>query len=176
MDARSRLLSSFGGILVVDVLTRPPLGSPRALVALAGKQLNTDSVWVFGPDDLPKNPPYPIGSDVLILGFGLHELCGIHASLGWDQPENMIDLRIEFRLFTNDGRKQPIDPFLKDRPDGIGKGVALALNKIAIDLRIHRQGLFQPLCPRRFALLSKQLVQLHVTRQFHGSKKHLVTP
>jgi DNA polymerase I len=52
-------------------------------------------------DEFGSEPPYPTGSDVLVVAYYASAEIGCHLALGWPVPERVLDLFTEFRNHTN---------------------------------------------------------------------------
>jgi hypothetical protein len=48
-----------------------------------------------------KRPPYPIGAGSLFVAFNAVAELTCHLSLGWEMPQRVMDLLVEFRWLTN---------------------------------------------------------------------------
>jgi DNA polymerase I len=81
---------------------------PVCLVAHELYSARTIRLW---EDELSGclEPPYPIGADSLFVCYYSPAELGFHLALGWSLPVRILDLWLEFRLFTN-GKRQEDDP------------------------------------------------------------------
>lgn len=73
---------------------------PVCLVAHELRSGRTHRVW---EDELRRLrvPPYPTGSDSLLVAYYASAEVGCHLALGWPLPANVLDLHAEFRNLTN---------------------------------------------------------------------------
>jgi DNA polymerase I len=55
---------------------------------------------------LLSNPPFDQGDGTLYVAFDASKHMGCHLSLGWDSPDHLLDLYVEFRNYTN-GKPSP---------------------------------------------------------------------
>ncbi|QEG36314.1 DNA polymerase [Bythopirellula goksoeyrii] len=74
---------------------RPKVHCLVAHELLSGKRLR---LWV---DELGRNPPFSTGSDVLFVAYFASAELGCYLSLGWEMPQRLLDLFVEFRCLTN---------------------------------------------------------------------------
>jgi hypothetical protein len=81
---------------------------PVCLVARGLLSRRTIRLW---QNQLGKDPPYPVGRDVLFVSFAADAELSCHLVLGWPLPRHILDLRIEFRRAIN---TTPQHPSFKD--------------------------------------------------------------
>ena len=99
----------FGSVWVVVVAVSAGPGERLEPLALAAKDFGTGSLIEIGVPKLygVRRPPYPTGSQALLITIGAHEVIACHLALGWRVPERIVDLMVEFRNVTN-GERRPI--------------------------------------------------------------------
>jgi hypothetical protein len=49
--------------------------------------------------------PFSVGPDTLVVAFAAAAEMSVFRVLGWEAPENILDLYTEYRVLTNDGKK-----------------------------------------------------------------------
>jgi DNA polymerase I len=75
-------------------------------VCVCAKDLRTGQEWRLWQDQLGPEPPFPIGSDSVVIAYYASAEMGVFKALGWRQPVYLLDLFTEFRARTN-GRSLP---------------------------------------------------------------------
>jgi DNA polymerase I len=70
-------------------------------VCLVGRELRSNRVVRVWRDGFGRSPPYPIGSDSLVVAYYASAEISCHLALGWPVPERVLDLFTEFRNCTN---------------------------------------------------------------------------
>jgi len=73
---------------------------PRPLCMVA-KELRTGETWRLWRGEFDAAPPFPVGSDVLIVAYYASAELGCFRALGWPTPARILDLFAEFRNLTN---------------------------------------------------------------------------
>jgi hypothetical protein len=93
---------SFREIVAVDFEFQSPDGErPVPVCVVAHELVSGRRHRLMLTEHLPKNPPYPIGEDVLIVAYYASAELGCHLALGWELPTYVLDLYVEFRNLTN---------------------------------------------------------------------------
>jgi hypothetical protein len=75
-------------------------------VCLVARELRSGQTWRLWRGEFGPQPPFPIGSDSLIVGFYTSAEFGVFRQLGWPMPARVLDLFCEQRCQTN-GRREP---------------------------------------------------------------------
>ena len=98
----------FAEVVVADSEFRQPDGEGPLPKCLVARELVSGRTYrMFGDDLLSRrHPPYPIGPECLFVTFHAPAELSVHHTLGWKDPENVLDVHVEFRNFTN-GRYLP---------------------------------------------------------------------
>ena len=96
----------FTSIWIVLCGVRRVSGEAVAPIYIALLDLQSASDRQFGVPKLGalSRPPYPTGSQVLLVTINAQDLIGLHLALGWRMPERIIDLVVEFRNSVNGTR------------------------------------------------------------------------
>ena len=94
---------------------------PVCLVAWELKSGRRIRLWC---DEFGDAPPYAVDPDALFVSFHASAEIGCHLALGWPKPARILDLRAEFRNFTN-GLPESAAP--------AGKGLIGALTYFGLD-------------------------------------------
>ena len=99
--------SSFENIWAVDFEFVAPDGEPPTAICGVARNLRSGELRRIGANELVRsNPPYGVGpSDLFIAYYAAAEL-SCHLQLFWPLPTWIVDLYVEFRLYTN-GRDLP---------------------------------------------------------------------
>ena len=98
----------FREVWVADFEFAAQTGERPEPLCLAARELGSGQivrVWQDELFQLPR-PPYSIGKDCLFVAYYASAEMGCHATLGWQMPENVLDLFAEFKCQTN-GRLVP---------------------------------------------------------------------
>ena len=90
-------------VWAVDTEFNGLTGENQHVVCLVAKELISGREVYLFEDELRnlKQPPYRIGKDSLFIAYYASAEFGSHLFLGWDMPENVLDLYSEFRNKTN---------------------------------------------------------------------------
>ena len=93
----------FRQVWIVDTEFVAAPGERPDPVCLIAKELRSGRTVRLWRDELRKlsEPPYPIGSDSLIVAYFASAELGVHRVLGWPAPTRLLDLYVEFRARTN---------------------------------------------------------------------------
>ena len=96
-------LPPYREIWLVDSEFHAPQGHRPDPICLVVKEIITGRVIRLGRDEVRrmKNPPFDVGSDVLMVAFYASAEIGVFLALGWPLPVNVVDLYVEFRNHTN---------------------------------------------------------------------------
>jgi hypothetical protein len=94
-------LAQFSEIVVLDFEFEVVPGERQKPICLVAKELRSGKIHRIFRDQFNQRPPYPIGSNVLFVGFFVSAELGCYRSLGWPMPERILDLFVEFRNLTN---------------------------------------------------------------------------
>lgn len=96
-------ISSFSEVWLVDFEFSATSGEPPNVVCLVARELYTGEVLRLWKDDLEtmNSAPYSVGSRALFVAYYASAEMGCHLSLGWQMPEHVLDLFVEFRNATN---------------------------------------------------------------------------
>ena len=96
-------LDAFREVWLADFEFSAPPGERPTPVCLAARELRSGRTIRWGLVDLQHHraPPYPVGPDVLFVGFAASTDLGCHLALGWPMPERILDLCVEFHNLTN---------------------------------------------------------------------------
>ncbi len=95
-------------VWAVDFEFRAPPGERPEPICIVARELRSGETRRLWGDDLRRQgrPPYPVDASSVLLAYYAPAELGCHLALGWDLPENVIDLFVEFRHVTN-GRPLP---------------------------------------------------------------------
>lgn len=90
-------------IWCVDFEFRSVDGNLPEPVCLVARELRSGRLHRVWRDELRgmRTPPYRIDSRVLVVAFFASAELGCHLSLGWNLPQNILDLYVEFRRLSN---------------------------------------------------------------------------
>lgn len=101
-------MNRFNEITIVDFEYTARDGERPEVICGVAHELRSGRVHRLSLEDLLSQPvpPYPIGPDCLLVAFYAPAEVGCHLTLGWPVPENILDLFVEARNFTN-GRYLP---------------------------------------------------------------------
>jgi len=87
-----------------EFISRP--GERLDVVCLAAHELHSGQTIALWRDELGEQPPYRTDDKVLFVSFVANAEVTCHLSLGWQAPENVLDLSPVFRNLVN-GRSTP---------------------------------------------------------------------
>jgi len=78
-------------------------GNTPEVVCLVAHEYISGRTLRYWQDELALmgEPPYDIGPDSVFVAYYASAEMGCHLALGWDMPERLIDLYVEFRRITN---------------------------------------------------------------------------
>jgi hypothetical protein len=96
-------LFGYAECTVVDTEFSQPAGERPRPKVLVARELASGKVHRLYGDALlgQRRPPYPIGPDALVVAFQATAEISVHIAMGWQDPANLLDLRIEFLNYTN---------------------------------------------------------------------------
>ena len=109
----------FGGHASFDDAGRS--GERPRPVCMVAKELRSGQTWRLWRDEFGPAPPFPIGSDAVVVAYYASAEMGCFRALGWPKPANILDLFTEFRDRTN------------GLPTPAGSGLVGALTYFGID-------------------------------------------
>jgi hypothetical protein len=101
-------LQRFESIWAVDFEFSSSPGQPPNPICLVAWELRTGKQLRVWEEELRRmsEPPYGTGPETLVVAYYASAEMGCHLALGWQLPENLLDLYAEFRCKTN-GRATP---------------------------------------------------------------------
>jgi DNA polymerase family A len=76
-------------------------GERQRPACLVARELRTGQTWRVWHTDRGSHPPFPIGSDALVVAYYASAELGSFRAWGWPNPTNILDLYAEFRVRTN---------------------------------------------------------------------------
>lgn len=78
-------------------------GNNPEVVCLVAHEYLSGRTLRYWQDELEEmeGPPYDIGKDSVFVAYYASAEMGCHLALGWDMPERVVDLYVEFRNLTN---------------------------------------------------------------------------
>jgi DNA polymerase-1 len=96
-------LEQFREIWAADFEFNAPSGELSDPVCLVAHELRSGKrIRIFKGELCGlKGPPYSIDGESLFIAYFASAEMSCHLSLGWAQPENVLDLYVEFKNFTN---------------------------------------------------------------------------
>src|SRR5512135_471858 len=96
-------LDAYREVWSVDFEFSAPSGERPNPVCLVARELRSGRTLRHWQDDLRsrREPPYPIGPDVLFVAYYASAELGCHLALGWPLPARVLDLYTEFRNRAN---------------------------------------------------------------------------
>jgi hypothetical protein len=97
-----------GEVTVVDSEYRQDPGERLVPYHLGAIELRSGRVHRLSWDALQeqRHPPYPVGTRDLVVAFQASAEMSFHHAMGWPDPVNLIDVKVEFQNLTN-GRPRP---------------------------------------------------------------------
>jgi hypothetical protein len=97
------------------------------VICAAGHEIRTGRTFALRRDQLGGKPPYDIGADALVFFYSGQEAeLACHLSLGWELPENPVDLIVVYRMAINGrGGNQELGLFAALARCGIAPRVSL---------------------------------------------------
>ena len=97
------MIKNFKHIIAIDFEFSAPNGERPSVVCLIAKDITTGEIWRIFQEQLYslKHPPYPTGTDSLIVAYYASAEINCYKALGWDLPTHVLDLFTEFRCMTN---------------------------------------------------------------------------
>jgi DNA polymerase I len=82
-----------------EFIARP--GEKLVPVCLSAQELRSGRQVLLWQDQLGSAPPYDLSSDSLFIAYYASAELNCHRSLGWKQPQRILDLYVEFKNLTN---------------------------------------------------------------------------
>src|SRR6516165_6233841 len=95
------LPASFREIVVLDFEFEVGHGERPAPVCLVARELRSNRTHRIFQGEFGAAPPYATGPDVLFAAYYASAELGCYRVLGWQLPERILDLFVEFRNLTN---------------------------------------------------------------------------
>jgi DNA polymerase-1 len=140
MPTRSGL-DAFREVWLVGFEFAAPPGERPDPVCLVAREYRTGRTLRLWRDDLRdrREPPYPIGPDVLFVAYYAAAELGCHLALGWPLPARILDLFAEFRNRTN-GLSLPHGTGLLGALAWHGLDVMAAAGNAGMRRLVHRDG------------------------------------
>ncbi|MEN9722596.1 MAG: polymerase thermostable [Pseudomonadota bacterium] len=101
-------MDRFNEIWFVDFEFTAPDGESPDVICMVAREMKTCRTIRLWRDELLslKSAPYDVGPTSLFVAYYASAEMGCHLSLGWEMPENVLDLFTEFRNATN-GKEVP---------------------------------------------------------------------
>ena len=98
-----KALADFKEIWLVDFEFSAPPGERPVVRCMVAREVRTDRVLRLWEDQLTslESPPYGIDSGSLFVAYYASAEMACHLSLGWEMPDHVLDLFVEFRSQTN---------------------------------------------------------------------------
>jgi hypothetical protein len=96
-------LQSFGEVWLADFEFRQPPGSRPEPICMVAREFRTGRTIRVWADELARmtRPPFPIGSDSLLVAYYASAELTCFLALDWPMPVRILDLFTEFRCLTN---------------------------------------------------------------------------
>ena len=94
-------LPAFREIVLVDFEFEVSHGERPVPVCLVARELRSNRTHRVFQDEFGAAPPYATGPDVLFVAYYASAELGCYRVLGWQLPERILDLFVEFRNLTN---------------------------------------------------------------------------
>ncbi|MCS3924107.1 DNA polymerase [Methanosalsum natronophilum] len=91
----------FNETWVVDFEFLAPKGERQEPICVVAQCVETGKTVKQWLEDKPKNPPFPVNENTLLVAYYSSAEWRCHLNLNWDLPQNVIDLYAEFRTITN---------------------------------------------------------------------------
>jgi hypothetical protein len=82
-----------------EFIARP--GEKPVPVCLSAQELRSGRKVLLWQDQFGPEPPFDVSSDSLFIAYYASAELNCHRSLGWKQPERILDLYVEFKNLTN---------------------------------------------------------------------------
>jgi hypothetical protein len=139
-------LSAFREVWLVDTEFRAPPGERPSPICLCAREFRSGRclrLWLWDDPSARREPPFPVGPDVLLVAYYASAELGVFLSLGWPLPVRVLDLYAEFRLLTS-GRPAPCGNDLIGALVAFGRPSLDALHKEDMRRLAMRGGPFDP--------------------------------
>jgi len=91
----------FREVWAVDAEFVANAGDRPVPVCMVARELGSGRLLRLWQDELPAQPPFPVGDDTLIVAYYASAEIGCFLALGWPVPARVLDLFTEFRAETN---------------------------------------------------------------------------
>jgi DNA polymerase I len=95
------VLSDFREIVLIDFEFQAPAGGQQIPVCCVAHEVRSGRTFRIWKDEFERSPPYAKGPDVLTVAYYSSAEWGCYRALGWQMPERVLDLFVEFRNHTN---------------------------------------------------------------------------
>lgn len=95
------MLSDFREIVLIDFEFQASVGGQQIPVCCVAHEVHSGRAFRIWQDEFGKAPPYANGPDVLTVAYYSSAEWGCYRALGWQMPERVLDLFVEFRNHTN---------------------------------------------------------------------------
>jgi DNA polymerase I len=79
-------------------------------VCLVAKELRSGQEWRVWEGDFRSTPPFPTGKDACFVAYYASAELGCFKALGWQNPHNVLDLCVEYRMRINKTRAKGTKP------------------------------------------------------------------
>lgn len=102
MDALAEFTA---GVWLIDFEFSAPPGERPSPVCLVARELQSNRLLRFWKEELTdlREPPFPVGSDALVVAYYASAEMGCFQALGWEFPSRVLDLYVEFRRKVSGG-------------------------------------------------------------------------
>ena len=99
----SKFMTPIKSIWFVDFEFIATNGNNPQVVCLVAHEYISGRTLRYWQDELAQmeEPPYDIGKDSVFVAYYASAEMGCHLALGWEMPERVVDLYVEFRNLTN---------------------------------------------------------------------------
>src|SRR6185369_842451 len=96
-------VSDFPEIWFVYFKSQELPGESPSPICLVAHELRTGRTIKLWKDELTHllKPPYPIGTDSVLVAYPANKVMSCHLALGWELPARVLDLFAEFRVISN---------------------------------------------------------------------------
>lgn len=98
-------LRFYSEIWIVDFEFTQPPGDRPTVICMVAQEFRSGRTIRLWEDKLAKmtRPPFPIGTETLVVAYYASAELTCFLSLDWDLPVRLLDLFVEFRCLTNGG-------------------------------------------------------------------------
>jgi len=95
-------------------------GNLPRVTCMVAKEILSGKTWRLWRDEIPPEPPFPIGADALFVSFTASAELGCFKVLGWPMPARILDLSAEYRNFRNYDYPRDLPKQFREKKDLIG--------------------------------------------------------